>query len=65
MLSREIADLPTPKQPAFTERQSNSVKEEIQENCSVNSATFTGKPSCSYLHRSMFRMSDKENGSSA
>ncbi|KAM7525169.1 hypothetical protein LguiA_015071 [Lonicera macranthoides] len=42
MLSREIADLPTPKQPAFTERQSNSVKEEIQENCSVNSATFTG-----------------------
>ncbi|KAM7525167.1 hypothetical protein LguiA_015069 [Lonicera macranthoides] len=32
MLSREIADLPTPKQPAFTERQSISSTKQISEN---------------------------------
>ncbi|KAM7525165.1 hypothetical protein LguiA_015067 [Lonicera macranthoides] len=40
MLSREIADLPTPKQPAFTRRESISVTEEIQEYCS-NDVTVT------------------------
>ncbi|KAK0579921.1 hypothetical protein LWI29_033484 [Acer saccharum] len=44
MLNSEIVDLPTPKQPAFTERQNNSGEESSQQSqkrCSINYVTVT------------------------
>ncbi|KAM7530730.1 hypothetical protein LguiB_034140 [Lonicera macranthoides] len=62
----EIADLPTPKQPAFTRRESISVTEEIQEYCS-NDVTVTvveGRSGCSLsLHTSVERVCDDSSSS--
>ncbi|KAK0580149.1 hypothetical protein LWI29_037093 [Acer saccharum] len=43
MLNSEIVDLPTPKQPAFTERRNagEESSEQIQKRCSINYVTVT------------------------
>ena len=43
MLNSEIVDLPTPKQPAFTERRNagEESSQQIQKRCSINYVTVT------------------------